>query len=173
MNILFLILLAVSPFQLDEVEVVGSMEGVQEYRRTDSCQVIERITQNEIAHLPITNVADVLSYLPNIDIRSRGASSIQTDVSMRGGTFDQVVVLLNGVPLQDAQTGHYAMNIPISTAIIDRIEVLQGIDITGALTDAINIVTKNSFKDAYTLQMGVGTNSSVAPSFSGSWSPCP
>ena len=169
MNILFLILLAVSPFQLDEVEVVGSMEGVRVYRRTDSCQVIERITQNEIAHLPITNVADVLSYLPNIDIRSRGASSIQTDVSMRGGTFDQVVVLLNGVPLQDAQTGHYAMNIPISTAIIDRIEVLQGIDITGALTGAINIVTKNSFKDAYTLQMGVGTNSSVAPSFSGSW----
>jgi len=162
---------AVTPtdFELNEVEVIGSMTGVQGYHRTDSSQVIERITQSDLAHLPIANISDVLAYLPNIDVRSRGASGAQTDISMRGGTFDQVAVLLNGMPIQDAQTGHYAMNIPISTAMIECIEVLQGEDITGALTGAINIVTKHTWKDEYTLMMKAGTNSLVSPAFAGSW----
>ena len=131
-----------------------------------------RLTHDELMRLPISNVADVLACLPNIDVRSRGTSSAQTDVSMRGGTFDQVVVLLNGVPLQDAQTGHYTMNLPVSMAMIERIEILQGTeaDMTGALTGAINIVTRRYAEhDNYTLQLNAGTNGEVNPVFAGSW----
>ena len=164
---MFFILLAVSPFQIDEVEV----KGVQVQSRTDSCQVAARISHSEIAHLPITNVADILAYLSGVDIRSRGASNAQTDISMRGGTFDQVVVLLNGVPIQDTQTGHYTLNIPISSELIDRIEVLQGtgIGMTGALTGAINIVTRKAQDDMYTMALSAGTNGDVNPVFTGSW----
>ena len=153
-------------FELQEIEVTG----VHSFYRTDSCEVVARLTHDELTRLPITGIADILACLPNIDVRSRGAGNAQTDVSMRGGTFDQVALLLNGVPLQDAQTGHYAMNIPVATALIERIEVLQGIDITGALTGAINIVTRDAENDTYTLEMSTGTNSYIQPSFTGSWS---
>lgn len=155
-------------FELQEIEVTG----VRSLSRTDSCEVVMRLTHDELMRLPISNVADVLACLPNIDVRSRGTSSAQTDVSMRGGTFDQVVVLLNGVPLQDAQTGHYTMNLPVSMAMIERIEVLQGTeaDMTGALTGAINIVTRRYAEhDNYTLQLNAGTNGEVNPVFAGSW----
>ena len=156
---------AESPFEIEEIVVLAD-----EFDRTYT--KIAELNHEQIAALPVTNVADVLAYLPNIDVRSRGASHAQTDISMRGGTFDQVVVLLNGVPLQDAQTGHYAMNIPVSMALTERIEVLQGTeaDMTGALTGAINIVTKRYVEhDAYTLQMNAGTNGEVNPVFAGSW----
>ncbi|MDY4236248.1 MAG: TonB-dependent receptor, partial [Sodaliphilus sp.] len=70
----------------------------------------------------------------------------QADISMRGGTFDQVLVLLNGVPLSDFHTGHYALNIPVSTEMIERVEVLQGTsaNLHGAFSGAINIVTKTT-----------------------------
>lgn len=164
-SLLFLILLAVSPFQIEEIEVTGE----QLKNRTDSCEVVTRITHDEIAHLPITNVADVLAFLPGLDVRARGTNAAQCDVSLHGGTFDQVVVLLNGVPLQDAQTGHYSLNIPISTALIERIEVLQGVDITGALTGAINIITRETQTDSYHLQLSAGTNAYIAPTLAGSW----
>lgn len=164
---MFSILLAISPFQIDEVEVTG----VQIHSRTDSCQVAACVTHSEIAHLPITNVADILAYLSGVDIRSRGASNSQTDISMRGGTFDQVIVLLNGIPLQDTQTGHYTLNIPISSELIERIEVLQGTgaNMTGALTGAINIITRKAQEDTYTMTLSAGTNGDIHPAFSGSW----
>ena len=159
--------MAVTPneFSLQEIEVTG----VQIKNHTDSVEVIARITSEEIAHLPISNVADVLAFLPSIDVRSRGASQTQTDISMCGGTFDQVVVLLNGVSLSDAQTGHYTMNLPISPALIERIEVMQGVDVTGALSGAINIITRKTNHDAYSLQLSAGMNGYVHPTFVGSW----
>ena len=69
---------------------------------------------------------------------------------MRGGTFDQVLVLLNGVPLSDFHTGHYALNIPVSTLLIERVEVLQGTsaNLHGAFSGAINIVTTSVLRTA-------------------------
>ena len=156
---------AESPFEIEEIVVL-----VDDFHR--SYTKVTELSREQIAALPVTNIADVLAYLPNIDVRSRGAGNAQTDISLRGGTFDQVVVLLNGVPIPDAQTGHYAMNIPVSLALIERIEVLQGTeaDRTGALTGAINIVTKcYTDHDEYTLQMNAGTNGEVNPVFAGSW----
>lgn len=159
------ILLAVSPFTLDEIEVTAQSVQVQER----DFAVVAQVSHYEIARLPITSIADILAYLPNIDIRSRGASNAQSDISLRGGTFDQVLVLLNGIPISDSQTGHYSLNIPISSALIERIEVLEGSDTPGALTGAINIVTRTADQDSYTLQMSAGTNGYIAPMFAGSW----
>ena len=109
--------------------------------------------------------------LPSLDVRSRGASQAQSDVSLRGGTADQVLILLNGIPLMDAQTGHYAMNIPITPALIERIEILQTASTTnsGALTGAINIITRDVQNDTYQFQLSAGTNSDLNPSFTGGW----
>ena len=97
--------------------------------------MVSEITRDEIAALPAQSVADILKYNAGVDVRTRGASGAQADVSLRGGTFDQVVILLNGVNLTDAQTGHYSPNLPVSIDLIDRVEIRD---------NSINIITKQN-----------------------------
>ena len=127
---------------LQEVLVVSHKAEVN----SEAYRLITQVSQAEIEALPIQTVADILQYLPGVDVRTRGANGAQADISMRGGTFDQVLVLLNGVPLSDFHTGHYALNIPVSTEMIERVEVLQGTsaNLHGAFSGAINIVTKQA-----------------------------
>lgn len=112
-----------------------------------SYRLVSTVSKTEIEALPITTVADILQYLPGVDVRTRGANGAQADVSMRGGTFDQVLVMVNGVNLTDAHTGHYSLNLPISPLLIERIEILQGTNANlfglNAFSGAINIVTKS------------------------------
>lgn len=166
-HLLLWILLLVPSLTLDEVEVTAHQAQVQ----SEAFRLVAQVSHDEIAQLPVTTVADILAYLPGVDVRARGASAAQTDISLRGGTFDQVLVLLNGVPIQDAQTGHYAMNIPINIALIERIEVLQGTatHLTDAFTGAINIITRDTETDRYVLGLSAGLNGEVRPSFTGSW----
>ena len=159
-------------FKLDEIEVTASRVQTP----TELFRVVAQIPHEQIASLPVTNIADILAYLPNLDVRSRGTSQAQSDVSLRGGTADQVLILLNGIPLMDAQTGHYAMNIPVPPALIERIEILQNAstNTSGALTGAINIVTKGEMQETIgerdlKLQLSAGTNGDVNPSFISSW----
>lgn len=174
MSFLLTILLLVSPVileeaavTLEEVEVTAHHAQVQ----SDAFRLVAEVSHEEIAQLPVTNVADLLAYLPGVDVRSRGIRAAQSDVSLRGGTFDQVLILLNGVSLPDVQTGHYAMNIPVAPAIIERIEILQGTaaNLTGAFSGAINIITRDTDSDSYTLRLSGGTNGDVSPAFAGSW----
>ena len=69
-------------------------------------QLTAQISREQIAALPVSTLSDLLAYLPALDVRSRGTGAAQTDVSLYGGTFDQVLIMLNGVPLSDVQTGH-------------------------------------------------------------------
>jgi len=166
-GLLLAILLAVSPFQIEEIEVTAACVQVPH----QDLMVVAQMSHSEIESLPITSIADILTYLPSLDVRSRGASQAQSDISLRGGTFDQVLILLNGISVSDAQTGHYAMNIPINPALIERIDVLQGTaaNMTGAFSGAINIITRDITQDEYTLQLAGGTNGFVQPVFAGSW----
>ena len=125
--------------RLQEVLVVSQKADVH----SEAYRLITQVSHDEIEALPIRSVADILQYLPGVDVRTRGASGTQADLSMRGGTFDQVLVLLNGVALNDAQTGHYTLNLPLSTELIERMEVLQGTSagLFGAFSGAVNIVT--------------------------------
>ena len=131
--------LTAQQLSLQEVLVVSHKAEVH----SEAYRLITQVSHAEIEALPIQTVADILQYLPGVDVRTRGANGAQADISMRGGTFDQVLVLLNGVPLSDFHTGHYALNIPVSSELIERVEVLQGTsaNLYGAFSGAINIVT--------------------------------
>lgn len=150
-------------FHIDEVQVVADKAD----RRADTYRLVSTVSREEIAALPVTNVADILQYLPGLDIRHRGANGAQTDLLMRGGTFDQVLVMLNGIPLNDAQTGHYSLHLPVSPLLIERIEVLQ---------DAVNIITTSpqnqisKIKNPKSkLRLTAGMNGLCQPSAAGSW----
>ncbi len=144
---------------LQEVLVVSHKAEVN----SEAYRLIMQVSQAEIEALPVQTLADILQYLPGVDVRTRGANGAQADISMRGGTFDQVLVLLNGVPLSDFHTGHYALNIPVSTEMIERVEVLQGTsaNLHGAFSGAINIVTKSS--PEISLKLTAGMNGLVNP----------
>lgn len=107
---------------------------------------ISIIDSEKIKSLPVRSLSELLSYVSGVDVRQRGPGGSQADISMDGGTFDQSLVLINGVKVSDPQTGHNMMNLPITMNDIDHIEVLRGsasrIYGINALTGAINIVTR-------------------------------
>lgn len=117
---------------------------------SESARSLEIITKNDIKYLPVENINELLQYVGGVDVRRRGPNGVQADISFRGSTFEQVLVLINGVKIIDPQTGHHVMNLPIDLDIIERIEIVKGpagrIYGQGAFAGAINIVTKNPDK---------------------------
>lgn len=117
---------------------------------SDQNRGITLISQKVISQLPVQNVSDLLGYISGVDIRRRGAMGTQTDISINGGTFDQTLILVNGIKIIDPQTGHNMMNLPVNLSDIKRIEILTGPAAgmygINAINGAINIVTHQPSK---------------------------
>nr|WP_121272280.1 TonB-dependent receptor [Pedobacter schmidteae] len=120
------------------------------------------IDREKIKTLPARSISELLSYVSGIDVRQRGPGGLQADISIDGGTFDQSLVLINGIKVSDPQTGHNMMNLPISMDDIDHIEVLRGsasrVYGINALTGAINIVTRNASQTGATANVFAGSS---------------
>lgn len=129
---------------------------------SENSRTINIITREQIANTPAQSIPELLQYVAGVDIRQRGVHGVQADVSIRGGTFDQVLILINGIKMADPQTGHHAMNIPISISNIEHIEVLKGpaarIYGQNAFAGAINIVTKAPEERFTEIQLSAGEN---------------
>ncbi len=106
------------------------------------------IKGEEVSNAPVQTVAELLDFATGVDARQRGIFGTQTDLSIRGGTYEQVLVLINGIRIGDPQTGHHLMNLPIQKSDIERIEILLGggsyIFGGSAFSGAINIITKDA-----------------------------
>jgi len=117
---------------------------------------ISLVDRQQIETSPARSLQEVLSFVPGVDVRQRGVSGVQADISIRGGSFEQTLMLLNGIKLSDPQTGHHMMNIPIPLVNIDRIEVLKGpasrIFGQNAYTGAVNVITSLSDTKSLRLQ---------------------
>jgi iron complex outermembrane receptor protein len=133
-------------YELNEIIVTAGRISVSFNELTRSVLVLNR---EEMKNLPSDNVQDVLQYSGSVDIRQRGLFGVQGDVSIRGGTFDQSLILIDGMKVNDPQTGHHNLNLPVSLGDVERIEILkgQGSRMFGpnAFSGVINIITK---KDA-------------------------
>ena len=146
-------MMTASERMLDEVCVTGSRAPLTKSQAARMVTVLDRA---DIAQAPVQSVNDLLKYAVGVDVRQRGPIGAQTDISIRGGTSDQIILLLNGINICDPQTGHNAMDLPVDLSEIVRIEVLEGpagrIYGTSSLVGAINIVTQEREKgDAVTL----------------------
>ncbi|MDX1284205.1 MAG: TonB-dependent receptor plug domain-containing protein, partial [Draconibacterium sp.] len=130
-------------YDLDEIEVSAQRTPALYSQVARIISVIER---KEIDATPAQTIQDLLEYVAGVDVRQRGAEGVQTDISIRGGTFDQTLILLNGINITDPQTGHHNLNLPVSLSQIDRIEILEGpaarVYGPNAFSGAINIITK-------------------------------
>ena len=105
------------------------------------------ISSNYIKNSPATNVSDLLQEITGIDVRRRGVGGIQGDLYIRGGGFDQTLLLVDGMKMDDIQTGHHTLNMILPLYLIERIEIIKGpaarIFGQNAFNGAINIVTKD------------------------------
>ena len=114
-------------------------------------RLVTTIDEDEIKLMPVSEINELLEIFSAIDIRQRGANGIQSDISIRGGSFDQNLILLNGVNITDPQTGHHSLNLPINLNSVERIEILEGpgsrVFGPNAFSGAINIITNQSDKN--------------------------
>ena len=119
------------------------------------------ITHEEILNMPAQSIAEVLSWVSGIDLRQRSSQGGQADLSIVGSTFEQSLVLIDGVPMRDAQTGHLMMNLPIDLEQVERIEIIKGtaarIYGANAMAGAINIVTRAPASDYTVAQLWMGS----------------
>lgn len=133
------------------------------------------ITRSVISHLTATTVGELIESLPGVELRSRGSGDVHGDITMRGGTFDQMVVLLNGIPVSDPQTGHYNLDIPIDLTQVERIELLGAGALVrygvSAFCGGINIVTGQRVANSQRVALSAGSygTANVAASVDRKW----
>ena len=156
--------LSVSIQAADTLQVqLKPLEVQAEIRKTYTQlgRVVSVIERSQIASMPVSSIDQLLESIAGVDVRQRGVEGTQADISIRGGSFDQVLILLNGVNITDPQTGHHNLNIPVNLADVERVEILQGpaARLLGpnAFSGAINIVTEHSKARMLNARMGIGS----------------
>ena len=115
---------------------------------TSVARTVDVLQSADLMRLPARSIQDALVFVPGVDLRSRGPYGAQSDVSIRGGSYEQTTVLLNGMRLTDPQTGHHQLNLPLAPLDIDRIEIVKGgasrLFGPGAMDGVVNIVTRTA-----------------------------
>jgi iron complex outermembrane receptor protein len=141
---------SIKSMELDEVTVQSTLIDL---KAAETGRSIDIIGGAQLQSLPVTSIDELLRYVPGIDAQQRGAFGTQTDFSLRGSNFNQVLVLIDGQKINDPLTAHFNSNIPITTSEIERIEVIHGPasleygpDATGGV---INIITKTFSKNQH------------------------
>jgi outer membrane cobalamin receptor len=91
------------------------------------------------------SVVDLLRSDPSFNVQARGAEGVQADLSIRGTTFEQSLVLINGLRVDDPETGHLNLDIPVPLDAITRVDILHGSGSTfygsDSIGGAVNLLT--------------------------------
>jgi len=128
------------------------------------------IGPDEINSSPVHSAIEVLKYAPGVDLQERGPYGVQADLGLRGVTFHQVLVLLDGVRMNDPQTGHHNLDLPINLEDLERIEVLHGhgSSVYGAeaFGGVINFITKAPEHRKVGFEVFAGENGTSGGTFS-------
>jgi iron complex outermembrane receptor protein len=144
------------PVQHETVVVTGTFTPVPETEIDRSVIVIETTDQNLLHN----NWVDYLEISPSIDLRQRAPNDVQGDLSIRGSTFGQALVLLNGLRMDDVQSGHHDMDLPVPSELVRRIEILRGAGSTlygaDAMAGSLNVITATPEHSDLRLGAGVG-----------------
>ncbi|WP_338732452.1 TonB-dependent receptor plug domain-containing protein [Mangrovimonas cancribranchiae] len=144
---------------LDSVVITSSRIDLPFKENSRSITVI---SSKDIKESPATSVSDLLQQVAGVDIRRRGSNGMQGDLYIRGGGFDQTLLLIDGMKMDDAQTGHHTLNMALPLDVIERIEIIKGpaarVFGQNAFTGAINIVTKSNIEKVSSVGYQLGSN---------------
>jgi vitamin B12 transporter len=110
-------------YAIDPIVVTASRVPTVFSRSLRSVSIIDSLA---IEEAPAQSVHDLMELAGGVDVRKRGIFGVQADLSIRGGTFGQTLLLLDGSKVMDPQTNHHNTNLPLTSFDIERIEVLKG-----------------------------------------------
>ena len=134
--------------ELDTQQITGQLFEQPVAGQAFAVEVLDR---RDIELLPVTNIADTLEWVSGLDVRQRGSGGTQVDLSIRGASYEQTLILVDGVRMNDPQSGHHNFDIPLVLEDIERIEIVRG---PGAgqygpngNAGVINLVTRKSADD--------------------------
>ncbi|HEX5235074.1 MAG TPA: TonB-dependent receptor [Silvibacterium sp.] len=157
------------------VVVLGAPEPVTQ---ASSSRVVSVIDTK--AH-PLTapTVEDYLRTDSSAYIEQRGAGNVQADISLRGGSFEQTLILLDGLRINDAQSSHHNLDLPVPLAALQTIDVLHGSGSTlygaDALSGVVDFITAVPTNTSLSIRAGAGSygeneQSAIADAVRGKWS---
>jgi len=156
-----------SVFAKDSLKVFQAKDMVVTASRTpvtadNVARSISIISSEEIKAAPVHSLQDMLLYVEGVNLQRRGPLGTQADVSVRGGTFEQTLILIDGNKVSDPQTGHHNLNLPISLEDVERIEVLRGAASRlfgpNAFGGVINIITRSHSEPELRAEFAGGEN---------------
>lgn len=123
--------------EIDEVGISGRIAAPT----PNAVSQVTLFDRKEQGQAPLQTLEDALRLTPSVDIRERGSKGIQADISVRGGSFDQTMVMLNGIDFTDARTGHQSHSLPVDIDCVSGVELVEGVPGVGAYAGAVNIRT--------------------------------
>ncbi|HTZ10901.1 MAG TPA: TonB-dependent receptor [Candidatus Margulisiibacteriota bacterium] len=137
------------PFSLERIVV-----------KNESNRASGGISRKDLEGSGILAFSEELDNIAGLDLRTRGAVGMQSDISLRGSTFEQVAVLLDGLKINDPQSGHYNLDIPLTPADIEKIEVTKegatSLYGSGAFAGSVNIITRKADTRKFSLSSAFG-----------------
>jgi iron complex outermembrane receptor protein len=137
---------------VEEITVTGRL-----YSITAPSRSIQVITGLQIQELGLNDLSDLFGLLESVQISRRGPLDSSFDLTLRGGNFEQTLILVNGIPFGNPQTGHFSTDLPFSLDDIERVEVLKGgntIYGTGSFSGAINLILRKSANLSFSISAG-------------------
>ncbi len=123
--------------RIDEVGITGS-QSAPTRRSLAQTPLFDRKAGTAA---PLQTLESALRLQPSVDLRERGSKGTQADITLRGGSFDQTMVLLNGIDFTDARTGHQSHSLPVDLDCISAVDLIDGVPGLGAYAGAVNIRT--------------------------------
>jgi iron complex outermembrane receptor protein len=139
------------------VVVLGTFDPITEGESSRSVIVMDP----QEHPLAFQDIEDYLRTDSSVDIEQRGAAGVQADISIRGGSFEQTLVLVNGLRIDDAETSHFNLDLPVPLEALSGIDVLHGAGSTlygsDALAGVVDFLTAKPEADALRLRSGLGS----------------
>ncbi len=155
--------------EIEELTIIGQRVPVV---YSGLARLITTVPDDEIASAPALTFAGLLETVHGVDVRQRGAPGIQADINLSGGSFDQALILLNGIPLNDPQSGHHSFNLPVAFDAVNRVEILNGSGARvlgpNAFSGAVNFITGSEKKSFLRAHITAGQYGLLQSGFSGS-----
>jgi iron complex outermembrane recepter protein len=144
--------------QRESVVVTGTYDPLTLEEIDRAIRVLPVRTQS----LVMNSLVDVLRLDPSLDLASRAPNGVQADLSIRGSSYGQTLILLNGERLSDPQSGHHNMDIPVPVESVDRIEVMRGSGSalygSDAVAGVVNIITAPPEASEFRVRTAVGSD---------------
>ena len=132
--------------QVPELDPVLISSSMQQKRIRETGRNISVLTKDDIKNIPANSLDELLRFVPGIEVQQRGPQGAQSDLIIRGGTFQQVLVVIDGMRANEPLTGHFNSYIPIHPEEIERIEVIKGAAAAifgpDAVGGVIHVITK-------------------------------